>query len=88
MLHTAAARATALIDEPHDRMATYPTTPLPTARWRPAALLHVLHTWVTSWMRRGPVESWWLRLDLPPGEAPTDRLALQYAYLDTRSRPR
>lgn len=85
MLDTSQARATASIDEQHDLLATAPTTtPLPTPWGGPAVLLHLLHSWVTSWTRRHPFKSRRLWLDLPRGEAPTGRLVPQYASLYVR----
>jgi len=71
------APVTVPIDQQHDFMATYPTTP----RQRPAALLHFLQSLVTSWTRRRSFESRWIRPDLPRWETSTDLLARQYTYL-------
>jgi hypothetical protein len=79
MRHT----TTAIAMDPQPPLTTiYPTTPaLPTQEWRPAALLHVLYTWVTSFLRPSPFESRWIRPELIGWEAPTDILARRHTYL-------
>jgi hypothetical protein len=80
------APATISVDTQPDLMTTEPTTtPLPTPRRRPAALLHFLQTLVTSWTRRRAFESRWIRPGLPRWETPNDHLARQYTYLYIRS---
>lgn len=70
------------IDAPHDFLTTYPTPPpLATPWWRPAALLHVLQTFVTSLTRRRPGESRWTRPDFPRWETPTEMFARKHPYL-------
>jgi hypothetical protein len=81
MPHMTEAPVTVPIDQQHEIMATYPTTPLSTPRQRPAALLHFLQSLVTSWTRRRVFESRWIRPGLPRWETPTDLLARQYTYL-------
>lgn len=75
------APATILIDRQHDLIATSRTTVLPTARRRPAALLHFLRHLVTSWTRGWAFESRWIKPGLPCYEAPIDLLAQRSTYL-------
>jgi hypothetical protein len=77
MPHMTEALVTVPMDQQHDLMTTYPTTP----RRRPAALPHFLQSLVTSWTRRRSFESRWIRPDLPRWETPSDHLARQYTYL-------
>lgn len=86
MLHMTEAPATVAIDEQHNLTATSLTTPaLPTPWRKPAALLHSLRNWLTSWTRRRAFESRWIRPDLPRWETPIDLLARKYTYLYIRS---
>ena len=86
MLHMTEAPATISIDTQPDLMTTEPTTtPLPTPRRRPAALLHFLQTLVMSWTGRRAFESRRIRPGLPRWETATDHLARQYTYLYIRS---
>ena len=86
MLHMTEAPATISIDTQPDLMTTEPTTtPLPTPRRRPAALLHFLQTLLMSWTGRRAFESRWIRPGLPRRETSSDLLAWRYTYLYIRS---
>ena len=86
MLHTTKAPATVLTEQQYNLMTIHPTTtPLPTPRWKPAVLLHYLQTWITSCMRRRPIERQRIRSDFPRRETAADLLARNYTYLYTRS---
>jgi hypothetical protein len=82
MPHMTEAPTTALIDTQPDRMVMHPMlSPSLTQRWRPATLLHCLQTLVASCTRRRPIESRWIRPDLPQWETVTDLLARQHTHL-------
>ena len=82
MLHLIKAPTTAPIDTKHDLMAMHPMLrPSLTQRWRPATFLHCLQTLVASCTRRRPIESRWIRPDLPQWETVTDLLARQHTHL-------
>jgi hypothetical protein len=76
------APTAALIDTQHDLMATRPRlSPSLTQRWGPAAFLHCLQTLVASCTRHRPIESRWIRPDLPQWETVPDLLARQHTHL-------
>ena len=76
------APTTAPINTQHDPMAMHPMMiPSLTQRWRPTAFLHCLQTIVASCTRRRPIESRWIRPDLPQWETATDLLARQHTHL-------
>src|SRR5262249_6525884 len=56
-------------------------SPSLTQRWRPAAFLHCLQTLVASCTKHRPIESRWIRPDLPQWETVTDLLARQHTHL-------
>jgi hypothetical protein len=69
-------------DTQHEFVAMHPMMrPSLTQRWRPAAFLHCLQTLVASCTRRRPLESRWIRPDLPQWEAVTDLLARRHTHL-------
>lgn len=70
------------IDPQPDPLSTSLTTlPLSAPWWRPAALLHVVHTWMTSVMRHHASERRGIRPDFPRQETPTDILARKHTFL-------
>jgi len=82
MRHTTGVPATIVMNAPHDLLATYPITPaLPTARWRPAALLHTLYTWMSALTRPRTDKRQDTRPDFPRRETPTDILARRHTFL-------
>jgi hypothetical protein len=82
MLHLIKAPTTAPIDTQHDLMAMPPMlSPSLTQRWRPAAFLHCLQTLVAFCTKYRPIESRWIRPDLPQWETATDLLARQHTHL-------
>jgi hypothetical protein len=82
MPHTTEAPTTASIHAQHDLMAMHTMlNPSLTQRWRPAAFLYCLQTLVAFCTRRRPIESRWIRPDLPQWETVTDLLARQHTHL-------
>jgi hypothetical protein len=82
MPHTTEAPTTASIHAQHDLMVMHTMmNPSLTQRWRPAAFLYCLQTLVASCTRRRPIESRWIRPDLPQWENVTDLLARQHTHV-------
>jgi hypothetical protein len=76
------APTTASIHAQHDLMAMHPMmNPSLIQRWRPAAFLHCLQTLVASCTGRPPIESRWIRPDLPQWDTVPDLLARQHTHL-------
>jgi len=77
--------AIAIATQPDPLSTSLTTRPLSAPWWRPAALLHVLYTGVTSWTRRQASERRDLRPDFPRQATPTDILAQHHTFLYARS---
>ena len=73
--------ARAIASQPDPLATSLTTRPLSAPWWRPAALLHVLYTGVTSWTRRQASERRDLRPDFPRQATPTDLLAQYHTFL-------
>jgi hypothetical protein len=82
MPHMTEAPTTAPMHAQHDLMAMHPMMkPALTQRWRPATFLYCLRTLVASCTRRRPIESRWLRPDLPQWDTVTDLFVRQHTHL-------
>jgi len=82
MLPTTEAPMTAPTATQPDLMSTHLTIrPSLVQRWRPAAFLHCLQTLVLSCTRCRPLESRWVRHNVPQWETATDLLMRQHAHL-------
>ena len=76
------APTTTSIDPQHHLMEMHPMmSPALTQRWRPAAFWHCLQTLVVFCRRYRPIESRWIRPDLPQWETVTDLLARRHTHL-------
>jgi hypothetical protein len=82
MAHVLNTLATVLSSHQRDTSDTHPTTtPFLAPRRRQAHLLALWHTLMTACMRRRPMQSRWIRPDLPRLETSTEFLARRHTYL-------